>query len=295
VPHERWPARAFGVDLSIGFDVPALRRARVERVEDPTRLELADLEYSPSGEARPLARMPDGLGGNLVTVREHPGVGILFDAGARGRFLIGRGACRVACAVPPGPPGGWQRILVGQVLPLVAALRGLHVIHASAVSVDGGAIALAGVSGAGKSTLAAELAARGHVVVAEDVLALRLTGEGVVAEPGVSLVRLDGGQVDLPRVPEPLALRALYLLEAAEEGRPAVEPLPAPSPRDLMATAFVPYLWRGPRHLELAAALAGSVAVARARVDRAALPGDLADAIARHAASTAPLTALDPA
>jgi energy-coupling factor transporter ATP-binding protein EcfA2 len=169
--------------------------------------------------------------------------------------------------------GDWQRVLIAQVLPVVAALRGLHVIHASAVAFDDGAIALAGASGAGKSTLAAELARAGHPMLAEDVLALRLEQGSPVAEPGVSLP-------ELPRAPHPLPLRALYLLGEHEGGEP--------SPRDLMATSFVPYLSGAAGPLELAATLARCVTVAHVRVDRTRPPSELAARIVRHAESANP-------
>ena len=52
-------------------------------------------------------------------------------------------------------------------------LRGVPALHASAVAVGGAALAVVGSAGAGKSTTAAARAARGHAVVADDVLALR--------------------------------------------------------------------------------------------------------------------------
>jgi hypothetical protein len=278
---EAWLAGAFGVELALAFDVPALRAAALDRVADPTTLELADNAGWPEAGGRPLASMPDGRGEAIVEVREHPGAGVLFSARGGGRFLVSPDARRVACARPAGREGDWQRLLVGQVLPLLAALRGLHVIHASAVSLGDTAIALAGASGAGKSRLAAELARAGHPMLAEDVLALRLAEGGPIAEPGVSLE-------DLPRAPSALPLRALCLLGPAEPGMPAIEAVPEPSPRDLMATTFVPYLGSGTGHLELAAALAGSVTVARVRVDRGVPPRTLAMQIKHFAESANP-------
>jgi hypothetical protein len=235
--------RAFGVDLELAFDVPALRGAAVDRGAEPTVIELADAVDWPAGDGTPLAWLPDGRGGAVVEVFEQPGAGMLVDAPGAGRFLISADARRVACT--PGT-GDWQRVLIAQVLPLLAALRGLHVIHASGVAFGDGAVAFAGASGAGKSTLAAELARAGHPMLAEDVLALRLDGETPMAEPGVSLP-------GLPRAPHALPLRALFLL--GEGG--------APSARDLMATSFVPWLSAGVGHLEVAAVLARSVTVAR--------------------------------
>jgi len=262
-----WPARAFGVEVVLTFEIPALRTAAVDRVADPTSLDLAEIAGWPAGEGEPLASLSDGRGGALVEVRQRPDVGILVDARSRGRFLVRPGARQVLCA--PGDED-WRRVLVAQVLPVVAALRGLHVIHASAVSIGDGAVALAGASGVGKSTLAAELARAGHPMLADDVLALRLEHGVPVAEPGVSLP-------ELPRAPHAMPLRALYLLDHAEGG--------TPSPRDLMATTFVPYLPSGAGHLDLAAALAGTVAVARVRVDRTRPPRELAARIEHDAES----------
>lgn len=57
-----------------------------------------------------------------------------------------------------------RALLMGPVQAILWHQRGLLPLHASAVSVNGKAIALAGPSGAGKSTLAAALAASGHAV-----------------------------------------------------------------------------------------------------------------------------------
>jgi hypothetical protein len=310
-----WLARAFGIELALGFEAPALRQGEVEAADDPTTLELvyaASLEsHWRDVEAEPLGWMPDGHGGVLLEIRRHSRLGVMFAAGQHGRYLIGSDSRHVACAPPAVAEWYWQRMLIGQVLPLLAALRGLHLIHASAVSLGDHAIAIAGAPGAGKSTLALEFALRGRSLLAEDVLALRLDGGRAVAEPGVSLVNLRPSEdaerlvdraalpvlgrshkihVDLPRAPHALPLSALYLLEPADPGAPpgpSVEPLPAPSPRDLIGTAFVPYLARAEhllRHLEVAAAVARTASVARVRVERGVAPAELADRIEAHAA-----------
>lgn len=80
--------------------------------------------------------------------------------------------------------------LLGPVMGFVLRLRGVPCLHASAVSVDGRAIAFAGHAGSGKSTLAAALGLRGYDVLTEDVLALRREGDRIVAAPGYPVVRL---------------------------------------------------------------------------------------------------------
>lgn len=136
--------------------------------------------------------------------------------------------------------------LLGPVFGLVLRLRGVPALHASAVAVDGVAVALAGPAGAGKSSTAAALAARGHPLVADDVLGLLAAEEGILAQPAYPHLRLwpdivpalYGPGAELPPItpnwdkrgvrldgafhPDPLPLGAVYLLgrrEAADAPR----------------------------------------------------------------------------
>jgi len=311
---EPWFARAFGVELALDFDAPALRDGELDEVDDPTALELvyaAGLDGLWRGAAtEPLGGMVDESGASVIDIRTTPEHGVLFAAKAHGRYLIGPDARHVACAPPAVAEWYWQRMLVGQVLPLVAALRGLEVIHASALSFGDRAIAIAGAPGAGKSTLALELALRGHALLAEDVVALRAEHGRVMAEPGVALVNLlptaaarsvveRAGlrvlgeshkiHVQLPRAASALPLSALYLLDPVERGSTngrTVTSVPSPSPADFIGTSFVPYLTGSEylqRHLAVAGAMADSMTVARVAVDPAVPPGAIADEIEAHA------------
>jgi hypothetical protein len=69
--------------------------------------------------------------------------------------------------------------------------RGLLTLHASAVANNGGAIAFLGDKGAGKSIMAAVLHARGHDMMADDIVALDLgsTGDPMVL-PGYPQLKL---------------------------------------------------------------------------------------------------------
>lgn len=79
----------------------------------------------------------------------------------------------------PHPPTRPELIRVTyerSVLPLVLQAGGAEVLHASAVYMREGVVALCGDSGVGKSTTAMALSRRGHPLWADDVVALDLTG-----------------------------------------------------------------------------------------------------------------------
>jgi len=133
--------------------------------------------------------------------------------------------------------------LLGPVLGFVLRLRGATCLHASAVAVDGQAVALAGSPGAGKSTTAAAFAQRGFSVITDDVLALMEDGRDFQVQPGYprlnlwsdSVGALFGSDEALPRITpgwdkrylalgdngfgfasRPLPLGAVYLLGGRE-------------------------------------------------------------------------------
>jgi hypothetical protein len=80
--------------------------------------------------------------------------------------------------------------LIGSVLGAILHQRGVLPLHASAVEVNGGAVAFAGPSGAGKSTVAAFLSRRGYPVIADDVCALAQQGDRAAVWPGVARLKL---------------------------------------------------------------------------------------------------------
>ncbi len=81
-------------------------------------------------------------------------------------------------------------ILAGNTIAFLLTLAGECPLHASAVAVDGWAIAFAGGAGQGKSTLAALLCANGASFVTDDLLRLRETGAAFQCFPGPPYVRL---------------------------------------------------------------------------------------------------------
>lgn len=66
-------------------------------------------------------------------------------------------------------------LILGVALGVLLHQRGLLVLHASAVAINGNVIAFIGRKGWGKSTTAAMLHRRGHTIVTDDILALENT------------------------------------------------------------------------------------------------------------------------
>lgn len=133
---------------------------------------------------------------------------------------------------------------------LAAALRqqGKLILHASAVVLHGAAAAFVGVSGAGKSTTTAALHARGHALLADDLVAVDLSDSQVpLILPGTPQIALhpesaraigdDPGRLPLvaphsPKhtrdagdafAPAPAPLRRVYVL--AESETTAITPM----------------------------------------------------------------------
>ncbi|HEU4881390.1 MAG TPA: hypothetical protein VFT45_04065 [Longimicrobium sp.] len=167
-------------------------------------------------------------------------------------YHVDAAGTRVACTWPAHfTVEDAATYLLGPVFGLVLRLRGIPSLHASAVAVDGAAVALVGAAGTGKSSTAAAMAARGHALVADDVLALRVEGDGIRAQPAYPHLRLWpdivpallGPGAELPPLtpnwdkrglrldeafhPHPLPLGAVYVLCGREAGpdAPRLEPM----------------------------------------------------------------------
>lgn len=94
-----------------------------------------------------------------------------------GDFMISPDSREIV--VRPHEPGESRLLpilLCGTVAAFLLALRGETVLHASAVSIEGRALAFVGHSGGGKSTLAALMCHAGAELVSDDVLAVRPGG-----------------------------------------------------------------------------------------------------------------------
>jgi len=86
--------------------------------------------------------------------------------------------------------------VMGPALSFCLLARGIEPLHATAVVVNGEAIAFLGGSGAGKSTLAAVFVQRGYALLTDDVLVLQPHGNKLLAHPSVPRLKLTPGAAD---------------------------------------------------------------------------------------------------
>jgi Dephospho-CoA kinase len=215
-------------------------------------------------------------------------------------------------------PWRWQRLLIGQVLPLVAAIRGYELLHASAIAVDRMAFALTGEPGAGKSTLAACLALHGCQLLADDVVALSLNAAGEPeAHPGSTSLSLRreqahlGGELIRARLAraigsddkehilfdapvEPLPLGAIYHLTRATRDEPPIGKPHRASIADLMNCSYVRYVQtpaRLTRQLEVQSAIGRATPIVPVSINSRLSPKRLAAQLKVHMAGIASGTA----
>ena len=102
-----------------------------------------------------------------------------------------RGGNEIAIDPMPGADDRALRMaIVGPLFGVILAQRGRFVLHASAVSMNGRAVAFTGPSGRGKSTLVAALARAGYPLVADDLTVIDFNGQTPLVKPGFPRVKL---------------------------------------------------------------------------------------------------------
>lgn len=168
--------------------------------------------------------------------------GVLLTVSGVARFLIRGGREIIVDAAPGASDRNVRLYLLGSALGAILHQRGLLPLHANAVEVDGGAVAVLGPSGAGKSTLAAWFHDQGLRVLCDDVCVVAGIDDGCpTVQPGLARLRLkpdalgrsgrapadfepsfdDHDKYDVPITRDGEAgaapLRAIYLVASAQD------------------------------------------------------------------------------
>lgn len=117
--------------------------------------------------------------------------GILLRFAGLADFSISPNGRAVSGVPAPDASGNTvEHLYLNQVLPLALSAQGRLALHASAVAIEGSAVAFLAPSGRGKSTLAAAFAKRGVPFLTDDGLILEQCGEEFMVQPGHPSVRL---------------------------------------------------------------------------------------------------------
>lgn len=158
-----------------------------------------------------------------------------------GTFLMQSGKEIIIKPIPGINKQDLHPALLGACMAVALHQRGYLILHASAVRIDGRAIAFIGNKGWGKSTMARAFINRGYQFVTDDVLAVDLTGDKPIVYPSFPQLKLCPDAIEamgedpkaLPPVTsqavkrkyqlsqdfnvEPVPLQSIYLLGKAAE------------------------------------------------------------------------------
>ena len=272
-------SRIYGVGLAVDVPIAGLKGTRTaERIDVSLSLaslskDVSDALARPSEEfyasrdrdadAAPSVRVSKLAGGAYYRIAYDDGTRIVVDAPGEHIWAITPDGATVEDTAT---------YLLGPGLGFTLRLRGVTCLHASAVVIDGAAVAFVGAAGAGKSTLAASFALRGHAVLTDDVAALVDGGDSFGVEPAYPRVRLwpdsvaalFGDARALPRITptwekryldlndpkyrfqaEPLPLAAIYLLRPGADAAGCAPVAPRAALMSLVAETYTTRFMRG--------------------------------------------------
>ena len=314
-PHARRTGSAFGLSLTGTLPLEGIVQSR-EVGPDATRLQrvsrpVLDRHWR---RARPRTilerRLVDGRVG--LSVEHDERLGYRVWAPRHGCYIVDPDGRGVMAATPVGPAWRWERLVLSQVLPLAAVLRGMEVLHASAIAVGDHAVAFLGRSGAGKTTLAAWTVALGARLMTDDVLAIETSETGVDAHRGGALARVDPDQLrqmsraertalgpvrarsekwHVEPTPGPAVLPldgAYHLVRDAAAAGASVVPVRPYDPVLLLGNLFLPHVappGRLERQLDVCAAVGAAAPLFQVRIGPDAGAAAVADSVLEHARS----------
>ena len=182
--------RTFALPLRSSFVLPGLAPA-------PAEPEALALHLVPDSHIQRLWSGADGdpvwitaIDGRPYTMTLGRDSDYLMTYGQDASFLLSADLRELRCSPSRPADPGWRRFLLDTVLWSASLLRGVELMHASAVQGGTGVTAFAAFSGGGKTSLARELMRRGASLFADDILALPPAGGELRAHPGPALMNL---------------------------------------------------------------------------------------------------------
>ncbi len=190
--------------------------------------------------------------------------GFLFDVEGLGsfRFVEAESSLEVQSSVPGAEPELLEEVLLGPLLALALARRGIFLLHAAACELEGKVFLLLGESGAGKSTLAARLGGK----LADDQAAI--DAETLELLPDFPQPKMESEDQELLSRVGRKSITGILLIEKANpQSAPELHPLsPLAGAAGILShttasRCFDPPLLRS--HLDFASDLVAEVSVQR--------------------------------
>ncbi len=188
---------AYGLTIGSEFSLPELQPADPVQESADVSIQRDELEPVPSPGADVQPRRFEAT----------PGVCRLTYEGL-GTFRIEDGR-QISVDINPEleTKKVFRRMLEGQVFGILLHQRGLLVLHASAVAVDGRVTVFLGPVGAGKSTTAAACHAAGYWLLDDDLVVIETGGKTPVVYPGVPELKLYPEVADTLHIDSPVTGR----------------------------------------------------------------------------------------
>jgi hypothetical protein len=152
--------QAYGLKIRSALALPELLAAEEDPDAPQAIVRLGSVDRPPDSAA---------IGGACLEATPER---VSLSWGGVGLFQVQNGCEIVIEPVPQVEESALRLHLLGPVLAVLLHQRGYLVLHASSVAVNGLGVGFLGASGQGKSTLAAALHARGHALIADDVIAV---------------------------------------------------------------------------------------------------------------------------
>lgn len=125
-----------------------------------------------------------------------------------GSFLVQDGREIVIYPCPGADEALLRTLVLGPILSVLLRQRGLLVLHASSIAIQGSSIAFLGGSGWGKSTLAEAFYRRGHGIVSDDVTAVQIGTDRPRVIPSYPHIKLLPDAAGSLQGEEPIQLHA---------------------------------------------------------------------------------------
>lgn len=180
-------------------------------------LQIATDIPEPPPPCRPLCSLTAWLAGrHRHLVCRTGNASVELQVAGLGRFTVARRApyaVTLAELEPQSTMAELAEVLLGPVAVLTLAWRGVFTLHASAIEIDGRAVALLGESGRGKSTLAMHAGVAGWRRAVDDILPVEQHSAGVSILPRFPQLKLPPAQRYPAAAPNRLPLARVVVLD----------------------------------------------------------------------------------